>query len=629
MRLFATALAIAAVNVTCGGCGHNTSRAHGKRVIVLGVDGMDPGFVERHWSELPNLKRLSERGGLERLATTTPPQSPVAWSSFITGTDPAQDGIFDFVHRDPATMQPLSSMAEVLAPAHHFDIGPYELPLSKARVRSFRRGRAFWEILDQHGIPVTVIRMPTNYPPVKNGQALAGMGTPDLQGTFGTFTYYTDDPLQPAGEVSGGSIVAVRVNNGRVLLPIEGPANTLRRDRRPAKLELVGDIDPDAPLMRFRVGGQQVIVRQGEWSPWIHVRFRLIGGLASVAGMFRLYAHELHPGVRIYRSPLNIDPSDPALPISTPVSFSRELAGRIGPFYTQGIEEDTSALRQGALDLPEYLEQSGIAAREHAAMLRDVLNHFHDGLLFFYFSEIDQNSHMLWGKHEPELVRTYQAVDRDIGTVLDGMPDAMVIVMSDHGFSRFDRAVNLNTWLWREGFLVLDDPRNAGAGEMFAHFDWRRTEAYAMGLNAIYINQAGREKNGIVQAGAERDAVVSDLAQRLREFRDPESGRAVIEDVLRVDNASSRFAPDLIVGYARGYRASWETGLGGTPPDVLVDNTDAWIADHCMAAAAVPGVLMGSRKPRLANPRLKDLTVTILNEFGVPADAAMSGRPVF
>ncbi len=629
MRLFGTALAIGAVIVGCGSCGHKTSRAHGKRVIVLGVDGMDPGFVEKHWNELPNLKRLRGGGGLERLATTTPPQSPVAWSSFITGTDPAQDGIFDFVHRDPATMQPLSSMAEVLPPAHHFDIGPYELPLSKARVRSFRRGKAFWEILDRHGIPVTVIRMPTNYPPVKDGEALAGMGVPDLQGTFGTFTYYTDDPLQNAGEVSGGRIVTVGVNNGRVLLPIEGPANTLRRDRRPAKLELVADIDPDAPIMRCRVGREQVILRQGEWSPWIHVRFRLIGGLASVAGMFRLYARELHPGVRIYRSPLNIDPSDPALPISMPVSFSRKLAARIGPFYTQGIEEDTSALRQGALDFSEYLEQSGIVVREHAAMLRDVLNHFHDGLLFFYFSEIDQNSHILWGKHETELVRTYQQVDRDIGTVLDGMHDATIIVMSDHGFAAFDRAVNLNTWLWREGFLTLDDPRNAGAGEMLAHVDWRRTKAYAIGLNAVYINQAGREKNGIVHAGAERDTVVAELAQRLREFRDPESGRAVVKNVSRVGNASSRFAPDLIIGYARGYRASWETALGAIPLDVLVDNTDAWIGDHCIAASEVPGVLMGSLKPRISNPRLKDLTVTLLNEFGVPPDPAMSGRPVY
>jgi hypothetical protein len=448
-------------------------------------------------------------------------------------------------------------------------------------------------------------------------------------GTFGTFTYYTDDPLQQPGDVSGGRILSVTVNGGRALLPIEGPPNTLRRDGRPAMLDLKADIDAEAPVMRCRIQEQQFIVRQGEWSPWIHVRFPLIRGLASVAAIFRLYVRELHPGFRVYRSPLNIDPSDPALPISAPVSFSRDLAGRIGPFYTQGIEEDTAALRQGVFDLPEYLAQNGLIVHERAAMLSDALDHFRDGLLFFYFSEIDENSHVLWGKHEKDLIETYQAVDRAIGSVLDRAPDSVIIVMSDHGFAAFDQAVNLNTWLLHAGFLALDDPGNVGSGEMFAHVDWHKTKAYALGLNALYINLAGREKNGSVQPGSERDAVIDSLVSRLREFRDTDDGKSVIDDVSRIETAGNRFAPDLVVGYARGYRASWETALGAIPADVLVDNRDAWIADHCIAAADVPGVLMGTRKPHVTDPRLKDLTVTILNEFGVGPGPGMSGRPVY
>lgn len=614
--------------VLASACSHH-SRAHGKRVIVLGVDGMDPGFVAQHIDVLPNLKRLRERGGLVRLATTSPPQSPVAWSSFITGTDPVQAGVFDFVHRDPTTLEPLSSFAAITPSAHHLSLGPYELPLSKPRVFSFRRGRAFWEMLDEHGIPVTVTRMPTNYPPLESGHELAGMGTPDLEGTFGTFAYYTDDPAQEAANVSGGKIIPVTLNNGRAVLPVEGPVNTLRRDHRKTSAELIADIDPDHDAVRFQMGEQQFVLRQGEWSGWIHVRFPLVPGLVGVSGMFRLYVREVHPELRIYRSPLNIDPADPALPISSPASYSRDLAANIGSFYTQGIEEDTSALRQGALDLSEYLKQSALVSGEHAALLKEALDHFEDGLLFFYFSEVDQNSHVLWGKHDDQLLGTYRTVDKDIGTVLDRMPDATVIVMSDHGFASFDRAVNLNTWLWREGYLALDDPQNAGNGEALAHVDWRRTKAYAMGLNALYINQAGRERNGIVQAGAERDRLVKELAEKLRAFHDPANRRAVVDDVVAIDSAASRFAPDLIVGYARGYRASWETALGAIPADMLVDNTDAWIADHCIAAADVPGILMGSKRPRLADPRLKDISVTILNEFGVPPDAAMSGRPVY
>jgi len=589
-------------------CGHPASHAPGKRVIVLGVDGMDPNFVERHWSALPNLARLRDSGGLVRLATTTPPQSPVAWATFITGTDPAEHGLFDFVHRDPATMQPISSMGETLEPEHQLAIGPYLLPLSGARVRGFRMGQPFWRILAGHGIPVTVVRVPTNYPPDGAGHELAGMGTPDLEGTFGTFTYYTDDPSEPAGDVSGGRTVQVERVNGRVLLPVAGPVNTLRRDRHSASLEMAADIDPVAPVARFQIGQQRFILRQGEWSPWIRVRFPLIPHLASVAAMFRLYARELQPGFRVYRSPLNADPADPALPISTPAGWSRELAGRVGPFYTQGIEEDTSALRQGALTLPEYLQQSRLVSAGRHAILRDCLDHFQDGFLFFYFSEVDQNSHVLWGRHEAELLETYRSVDRAIGNVLDRAGGATVIVMSDHGFAAFDYAVNLNTWLQREGL---------------------GTRAYAMGLNALYINLAGREKHGIVQPGAERDAVVADLVRRLRAFRDPATGHPVIADVASPGKSASPFAPDLIVGYAPPYRASWETAMGGAPATLIEPNNDAWIGDHCMAASAVPGVLLGTRKPRLADPRLKDLPVTILKEFGIAPDAQMTGRAIY
>ncbi len=619
-----SALSCAIVLAFLAGCAHHDSPAYAKSVIVLGVDGMDPNFIERHWTELPNLRRLRDRGGISRLATTTPPQSPVAWSTFITGTDPAEHGIFDFVHREPSTLQPISSMAEVVGPAHTFSIGPWLLPLSSARVRSFRQGRAFWEILSAAGIPVSVIRMPTNYPPVQNsGFALAGMGTPDLEGTFGTFTYYTDDPLEKGSEVSGGRMVPVSAANHRVVLPVQGPANSLRRDHSPTRLDLVADIDEDAMAARFQIGRQQFVLKQGEWSPWIHVRFPLLGDIAGATGMFRLYVQQLTPGIRIYRSPLNIDPTDPALPVAAPASYGKDLAARTGSYYTQGIEEDTAALRQGVFDLPEYLAQSRLVSEEHTRLLRDALDRFRGGFLFFYFSEIDQNSHMLWGRHDDELLETYRTVDRDIGMVLDRAGAADVIVMSDHGFAAFNRGVNLNSWLAREGFLSV-----SGGSGTFANIDWKRTKAYAMGLNALYLNLAGREPNGIVRPD-DRDALLADLSRRLANLRDPDTGQLAVADVSSPAKTNSRYAPDLIVGYAPGYRASWETALGGIPADVIRENTDAWVADHCISAAAVPGVLLGTRTPRLTNPQLKDLTVTILHEFGMQPDAAMKGRNVY
>jgi predicted AlkP superfamily phosphohydrolase/phosphomutase len=583
-------------------------------MIVLGVDGMDPGFVERHWNELPNLRGLRDRGGFSRLGTTTPPQSPVAWSTFSTGLDPVEHGIFDFVHRDPATMQPLSSFAEILPAAHQLTIGPYLLPLSRAQVRSFRKGRTFWELLAERGVPTTVIRMPANYPPAAHaGEQLAGMGTPDLEGTFGTFTYYTDDPLDVAHDVPGGRIVPIAVDRGRAVLRLQGPPDTLRRDGAATGLDLIADVDDGAAAARFSIGGQQFILKQGEWSPWIRVRFPLVQHVVRVAGMFRIYAKQLRGGVRIYRTPLNVDPEDPALPISNPASYSRDLAGRIGFYYTQGIEEDTAALRQGVFTMPEYLEQSRMVHSEHQAMLCDALRRYRDGLLFFYFSEVDQNSHVLWGRHESDLLATYKSVDDVIGVVMEKAGDAVIMVMSDHGFAAFDHAFNLNTWLRREGFLTM-------AGDQI---DWKRTRAYAMGLNALYVNLAGREEYGIVHQGAERDGIVADLARRLS------AEKPAIESVSVLPSGRNRFAPDLIVGYAAGYRASWETALGEVPSEVVTQNDDAWIADHCIAADAVPGILVGNRRPVVGDPNLKDLTVTILQQFGVSAAPGMKGRNVY
>jgi predicted AlkP superfamily phosphohydrolase/phosphomutase len=629
--------------IAIAGTGCHQSAAHGKRVIVLGVDGMDPGFLDRHWKELPNVAHLRDTGGFRRLRTTTPPQSPVAWSTFITGLDPTGHGIFDFVHRDPRNMLPYSSMSRTEEPRFKLPLGPYLLPLSSARVTTLRKGQAFWQILADRHIPVAVIHMPTNFPPVKVGKALAGMGTPDLRGTQGTFTYFTDDPEELTRAVPGGRIVKVHAEppasgaaggvssgasgggSGRFILPVEGPPNSLRKDLRFATVDLVVEVDAEYSAARLSMGGPVAVVNQGEWSGWLTADFPLLGWLAGARGMFRVYAKELHPRLAMYVTPVNIDPSSPDLPISAPPAYSRDAARDIGPFYTQGIAEDTSALRQGILTMAEFQRQSALVQSDELKLLRYSLAHFREGLLFFYFSSIDQNSHMLWGKHEPELLAVYRAIDAAVGEVISRFPDADIIVMSDHGFNSFDRSVNLNTWLWQQGFLALRGPP-AGDDEMFANVEWSKTQAYALGLNGLYLNVAGREKNGILHRGAESEAVMRKLGEELVQFRDPADGRQVVE-VLSPTHAE--LGPDMIVGYGRTYRGSWQTALGAVPPGILEDNTDAWIGDHCINPDDVPGVLLSNRALRAGSPGLKDLTVTILGLFGAHPAAGMSGRSVF
>jgi predicted AlkP superfamily phosphohydrolase/phosphomutase len=571
------------------GCG---SRSH-KNVIVVGVDGMDPGFVERHWADLPNLDRMRHEGSFARLATTKPPQSPVAWSTFITGLDPAEHGIFDFLHRDPATHELYLSTDKTVPPRFSFSLGPYVLPLSRSHVESLRKGKPFWATLAEHGIPVTVMRMPANYPPAAVGNELAGMETPDLRGTQSTFSFYTDNPDETSHAVAGGLIDKVELVNSHVDLRIEGPPNPLRRDHAYATVTLAVDIDPERPVAQLQVGDEMAIVQQGEWSDWLAADFPLLPHVVSAHGMFRVFAKQLHPRFELYVSPVNIDPLKPALPISTPASLAPDLAREVGRFYTVGIAEDTSALRQGFFDLPQFLAQSRLVLRDEQKLLGAALDRFSGGFLFFYFSSVDQNSHMLWGKHDAELLEFYRAVDASIGEVMRREPAAQLMVMSDHGFSTFDRAVNLNTWLLGQGLLSVDSARN---------IDWPRTKAYAMGLNSLYLTGADHE----------------DLKRELLSLRDPENGRAVVEAVAEIHAAPANrsVAPDLIVGYAPGYRASWETGLGEVPDEVFETNTDAWIADHCINAADVPGVLFTAHTPPPGPQSLRTLSGFILRLFG-------------
>ncbi len=592
-------------------------------MVVIGVDGMDPGFVERHWADLPNLAGLRERGSFARLSTTTPPQSPTAWSTFITGLDPAKHGIFDFVHRDPATMQPFLSMSGTTDARFRIPLGPWQLPLSRAQVVSLRKGKAFWQTLEEHGIPAMIVHMPVNYPPVESGEGLAGMGTPDLQGTEGTFSYYTDDPGDKPRAVSGGAIYRAEMVEGRAVLRVEGPPNLLRRDHRASSAALTVDVDPAQPLARLAIGDSIAIVREGEWSDWLVADFPLMPHLVSVRGMVRVFAKQLHPRFEVYVSPVNVDPAAADLPISNPPSFSREIARRTGRFYTLGIPEDTSALRQGVFDLREFLSQSHLALDDERKLLDYSLDRFREGLLFFYFSSVDQNSHMLWGQHDAELLSVYRAVDAAIGEALRRKPSAEVMVMSDHGFASFDRSVDLNSWLYHEGSLAF----KKGPDEI----DWTRTRAYALGLNGLYLNLAGRERQGIVQNGQESRALIERVRAGLLALRDPANGRTPIETVVatNVTGPNARIAPDLIVGYSPGYRASWQSAEGGHSSAVFEDNTDAWIADHCINAADVPGVLFTTRRVQPANPSIKDLPVSLLALFNIAPEPGMTGHSIY
>jgi predicted AlkP superfamily phosphohydrolase/phosphomutase len=651
-------------------CTHEPAKGPG--VFVLGIDGMDPQILQRLIDEgkMPAFAKLAHDGTFQSLGTSIPPQSPVAWSTFVTGLDPGGHGIFDFVHRDPKTYTPISSAT----PASHdegsaVELFGYYLPIGHSALGNNRSGIPFWDSLDKAGVDVEVYRMPGTYPPTASrAKVLSGMGTVDMRGGYGVYTWFTDQPMTGRGEIKGDvQLVSVQDDDldgvpDTVHATLKGPPDVFHlppgktpTDSQYLTAPVTFRLDPEANVMLVDVGGARAVLKQGEWSDWLEIRFdALPAGLARMTGMVRFYAKELRPAFRVYASPVNIFPASPAQEISTPSKFAPELAGLLGPYYTEGMPEDVNALKDKTFTDDDYESQVALVQEDERAMLDLALSRFAPGhMTFMYLSDIDLQCHMLWRHKDPkypdapphpardpavalahanDIEGYYRHVDELLGRVRDRLPpDDVLLVLSDHGFQPFTREVHVDAWLRDHGWLALKDGKQTGklaAGDV----DWSKTRAYGIGFNSVYLNLAGRESQGIV-APADADAVMAELSRQLLAFTDPASGKRVVRRVFRGKDAyhGSRVAeaPDLVVGYDVGYGASDQTTLGEVTPEVIADNTSRWSGNHLMDPAVVPGVLLSNRKIAADGHGLTDVTATILALYGLPANPGMSGKSIF
>jgi predicted AlkP superfamily phosphohydrolase/phosphomutase len=376
----------------------------------------------------------------------------------------------------------------------------------------------------------------------------------------------------------------------------------------------------------------------------------------TVSGICRFYLQQVGQNVRLYVSPINVNPSAPAVQLSEPPSFIKDVSKDRGLFYTTGFQEDYNARKNRSWtkddpprQLPpvftddEYARQAQLVLDERLALFEYAVDDYDGGLLFFYFSSSDLQSHLFWWnsddkhptrseneakKYFGHIHRLYQKLDQVVGEVVDRYGSrATIFVMSDHGFANFGRQFNLNSWLRELGYLGP-----AGCTSIMTDVDWSVTSAYGLGINGLYLNLKGRERDGIVEPGAKAEEKLNELKERLEAVTD-DNGERVIRNVYRSDQIYSgnatALAPDLIIGYARGYRASWETCLGDLTQEVLLDNDSAWSADHCADALEVPGVLWCNRPFRAAGPSLIDVAPSILTLFGQPIPESMSGKSIF
>jgi len=622
------------------------TRARADRVVVIGFDGVDPEIAEAMMGagRLPHLAKLREAGAYARLGTSCPAMSPVAWSSFMTGAGPGRHGIHDFLHRDPRTYLPELSSARIRPPRRVTRLGPLRLPLGRPLLRMLRRSKPFWTVLGEHGVFSTVLRVPITFPPERcHGLLLSGMCVPDLRGTQGSFTLFTT-AQEPRGEHLGGQRAALVGENGVFHGRLAGPALPGSGGGRQAEVHfrLVPEADGS---VRLDIAGQRISLRPREYSDWVPVSFRLgpaSGGRAN--GICRFYLKQIEPELELYVSPINIDPARPSLPVSHPVAFSIYLSKRLGRFATLGLAEDTWALNEGVLDDGAFLEQCRLFFEERERMLFNALANTRYGCVVCVFDTTDRVQHMFWRYRDrahpapmereaailqEAVERAYEQADAVIGKLMAQLGDRdVLIVLSDHGFKSFRRGVNLNAWLLREGYLHLKEGA-AGEAEWLREVDWERTRAYALGLSGLYLNIRGREAKGAV-APAEAEALKRELMERLSGLRDGENGGVAIARVFDTRAVSpgpyADAGPDLVIGYAPGYRASWEAAQGKVSGPVIADNTRRWSGDHCLDPRQVPGVLFCNRRLDASGARIVDIAPTVLALFGIAAPGYMQGR---
>jgi predicted AlkP superfamily phosphohydrolase/phosphomutase len=683
--LFVVTIALAGAAAACSG--ESGVRPAKERVFVLGFDGMDPTLAKKWMDEgkLPNLKKLADDGAFRTLGSTQPSESPTAWSSFATGVNPGQHSIYDFLIRDLDSYAPDLNMVKKVPPKFLFGW----LPIQKPQVISLRGGTSFWKTAGAAGIKTAVVTVPVTFPPeeIEHGEMLAGLPTPDLRGTIGSFYYFASDlsRYQETETEFGGIPRRLAFENNRATVQLVGPPNPVVRQQltefdgikksraltdderlKVAELETRKDLTLPMTVQWTRgagtasidVDGQTITLNAGQWSEWVPLTFSL-NMLVKIHGVMQFYLPRADSELHVYGSPINIDPRNPPIPISTPDDLAPDLAKSLGLYRTLGwAESSDKPLNEGYLDEAEFLHDSYKAMDDRERLILAELKRDNWDLFVAAIETTDRISHMMWRFIDPTHPMYDAALAEKYGTAIEDVykradafvgklraelpPDAVFMVMSDHGFHSFRRSVNLNTWLVENGYMTFTSQDESkpktlgdlfGRGQFFEGVDWSKTRAYAVGLGQIYFNLRGRESKGIVSPGAEYTQLQEEIRSKLLTLTDPKDGAQVFRDIYRRDDIYHgeylNSAPDLQVGFNDGFRVGWQDTLGAIAKAVVEDNMRKWSGDHCATATEISGGVLFINRPLATDtPSIMDLGPSILALLGVEVPAGLDGKPV-
>lgn len=623
------------------------------RVVILGFDGVEPSIVREMIArgELRNLANLEQMGAFTTLRSTIPPQSPTAWNSFATCKNPGGHGIYDFVRRNPRHHFPEVGTSRLNHPAQSADGA---ITRAAAAV-GYRKGETFWSVADRAGRRCRILNVPFAFPPdqLRHGSMLCGLDVPEIRGSQNSFYAFSDafTREQLDESVAGGRRFPLEFRDGVALVTVPTariPQASNREAPRFVEVPIEFTLDRDARRLTISAQEHTLALDEGQWSDWVEWTFEATPKF-QVRAISRFYLIEAGEHVRLYMTALQFHPRAPYVPITQPEGLAGDLADRYGLYKTLGWAHDTHALRQDAITEEAFLEDAFRTMDWRAMVTLDELDRDDFDILISCWTAPDRVGHMFWRFRDPEhplyneegaarfgeaLEDVYRRMDEIVGKVMPKIRENdLFVVMSDHGFETFRRGFNLNTWLVRNGYAVIegqDDPETAvGEKGFLEDFDWSRTRAYAIGLSSLYLNIQGREGKGIVPPG-EAAALIDEIRGKLLEVTDPANGarvfdaiytRDVYSGVARVD------APDILLGYALGYQNTKGAARGAAPAQLFEDNTDKWSGEHVASdVERVPGMFFANRPIHAANPDIIDLGVTTLNYAVVPVPADFEGK---
>ncbi len=622
-------------------------KARFKKVVIVGFDGLDFHLTQKWMQEgrLPHFQKLKDQGCFKPLLTTTPPISPVAWSSFQTGVNPGKHNIFDFLRPHRQSGAPKLSSVDMSLSRTRIKIGRYAIPLGPPNLRMMRKSVPFWKILGEYGIFSNIIRVPISFPPEKFfGAQLSAMCVPDLRGTQGTCSIFSSNPTAFLKEnISGIEKLNLTQQGNKFIGYLLGPENPFLWVKTITKSKVEVRIVDDTTV-QIKTNHDAQSLKIGQLSDWMTMTFKCGLGF-SIFGMCQFLVRSIKPDMVVYVSPIHIHPVKPVTPISHPSIYAQYLAKKYGLFATLGLAEDTWALNEGILNNDDFFNQCMNFESEREHMLFDALHMTQRGLCICVLDGTDRIQHTFWRQmdsHHPanhdqphveqhsKIERIYQNADRILGKVMDTccFDQDLLMVISDHGFCSFRYGIDLNRWLEENGYLVLEsDGRNK---KNLTGIQWSHTKAFALGLAGIYINTIGRTSYGIVKPGSEASQLAKEIAEKLKNLKDIKRNQLVIKQVyLARDIYYGPYleeAPDVIIGYYPGYRAAWETAIGQVTTEIIHANHKAWSGDHCVDPSCVPGVLLCNHDISSENPSIMDIAPTLLSNFGIPVPNYMDGN---